>query len=397
MEGYDVENTSAIGNGNLNLKPNHEIKNVGLVREPHPKPDVNEIEEEEQRDRWEHLPNHSLYPNLITSLEIDQDWTCYSSPIVHNNHIYVGDENKVFRFNLNGNIVSTYETQGEVVTAPIIVDGTLVVGTLNNSVDVFDLESTDRIWSVDTSGSIFGSPIVMNQKIYVGSVSGEIFCIDSNNQSIIWKTEVNNGIITRPAINEDQLFVGGIGVGNNPMKPDQGGAFSTNKNKLYSINRETGQILWSIELGSPFSSNVDGIQSDPVVRDDTIYLGTVSGSILGLDSQTGEQKWSESVDSPIIGSLALQDNYLVFGSLNGEIYCIDVDNNKLEWQFSTEGRILTTPAIKNSYAGIGSEYDGVYIFNIKNGEVIQKFDVVDQIRSSPAVHNGFIFQNILVQ
>lgn len=61
---------------------------------------------------------------------------------------------------------------------PIVVDGTLYVGSKNNA--LYGLDPTDGAtrWKFDTDGEIEGAPAVVNGRVYVGSANGTVYALE---------------------------------------------------------------------------------------------------------------------------------------------------------------------------------------------------------------------------
>jgi len=117
-------------------------------------------------------------------------------------------------------------------------------------------------------------------------------------------------------------------------------------NSIYSISRETGEILWSTGLGSPNFQ----MRSSPVVADDFVYIGTYGGFLHKFSAQDGERIWSL---------------YLGKRELAGKFFAGDqpLPDFRFDPDYSPEksSPILATPAISGDTIVVGTEEGFLYI------------------------------------
>jgi outer membrane protein assembly factor BamB len=118
-------------------------------------------------------------------------------------------------------------------------------------------------------------------------------------------------------------------------------------NSIYSISRETGEIVWATDLGNP---NFE-LWSSPVVSNDHVYIGTYDGFLHKFDASNGQRVWSmylgqnelagrvfdvdeplpeinelvspPMLSSPIFATAAVADETIVVGTEEGYLYVID--------------------------------------------------------------------------
>ncbi len=118
-------------------------------------------------------------------------------------------------------------------------------------------------------------------------------------------------------------------------------------NTIYSISRETGEIVWATNLNNP---NFE-LWSSPVISNDHVYIGTYDGFLHKFDAANGRRVWSmylgrnqnaghvfyggeplpESKDlvapsefsSPIFATAAVADDTIVVGTDQGYLYVIE--------------------------------------------------------------------------
>ncbi|WP_299081404.1 PQQ-binding-like beta-propeller repeat protein [uncultured Paraglaciecola sp.] len=73
------------------------------------------------------------------------------------------------------------------------------------------------------------------------------------------------------------------------------------------------------------------VRAQPIVTEDMVYVGSQSGTVYALDTETGCVHWEHKSQAEIRGAMFLQGNHLLFGDLEGSAHAIDVQTGKLLW------------------------------------------------------------------
>lgn len=114
-------------------------------------------------------------------------------------------------------------------------------------------------------------------------------------------------------------------------------------------------LVWS------FSDNATrpaGIWGTPALHDDTIYVGTNGGRLIGLDRDTGAVIWEKDLPGPLWASPVVVDDVLLIGDCAGTFHAYDVANTRVEppelWAMELGGCIEATPAVWDGRILIGT-------------------------------------------
>ncbi len=133
----------------------------------------------------------------------------------------------------------------------------------------------------------------------------------------------------------------------------------------------------------------------PITVGDMVWFGSsVDGSVRGLDTTTGQQKWIFYTQSPVRFAPTYWEEKLYVGSDDGYLYCLKATTGKLLWKLRAgpsdemvlgNGRLISRWAVRGGpavhegilyfAAGIWPS-EGVYVYalNPDNGKVIWKND-----------------------
>ncbi len=94
---------------------------------------------------------------------------------------------------------------------------------------------------------------------------------------------------------------------------------------------QAGQLAWSADVGEAIVSGVAYDASGQVV-----VVGTRSGKIIALDSQTGEQRWTQNLGATSLAPALIAGNRVLVSANNGVIYGLNLRTGANVWQFTTQ-------------------------------------------------------------
>lgn len=145
--------------------------------------------------------------------------------------------------------------------------------------------------------------------------------------------------------------------------------------------------------------------TEPVVIDDTVYVGVSSTVIFGrfegylwtdvyaLNAINGTQIWAYRIDSPQITNLAFANGILYFGQNhdNHIFYALNASTGTLVWNATVDFSIHSSPTVVDGIVYIGGVMGLFYALNASNGDIIWTANGSNVVGSSPAVANGIVY------
>lgn len=175
------------------------------------------------------------------------------------------------------------------------------------------------------------------------------------------------------------------------LSSDERAAFvSTEDAKVSALAIDTGEKLWSSELGGSAISNL-------VVAADRLYLVALSGEGAGanvalkiLSKQTGIAVKSIPLANAERYYSEAHEGSLVLASANGDIYSIDTAVHEIRWHRKPTGAIVGQPHIGASTVTVASADNTLLRLNTKTGEI----DYTKKAESSPTVVFSTIDGNV---
>ncbi len=260
----------------------------------------------------------------------------------------------------------------------IIAPGTgVLLATYDGRVRLFSVDLSETIWEDRLTASIYATPLALADRgiLIVASTNGEVVAFDRIGKRI-WRTEIGHPIYASPTI------APGPGVA----------VFCTFGSRCFGVSVDTGAIEFAISLPRPWSHALGGKAShrdpyaspivtaggrivvccaesvmcfsadgaplwrcslDASIRASPAFLAAtqevavaaVNGRCVLLNAVTGEITHAWKIDSKVIASPAVSDEFVVFGGADGEATCVHAPTRAEAWR-----RSLCAPKDYSSYS-----------------------------------------------
>lgn len=228
-----------------------------------------------------------------------------------------------------------YKTGGPVNSSPIVVNGTVYVGSDDNKLYALNADKWGKKWDFDSGDRISYSPTAYKGMIFFSTRGNKVFALDAETGKKRWEFQ-SDGWINAPVVAyDDKIFVG---------------AYS---NKIYVLDAATGKKVGEtrsrIDIGN------------------TSYV-CVRGEFYPVDAHTRSAEWRNLFPSSESWP-AIANGFVYIGSRDKKLYAFDKTTHRQVWVYETDGWIDSSPAIANGMLYIGSR-DG-YIYAFKNSNKVK--------------------------
>ena len=198
-----------------------------------------------------------------------------------------------------GSLIRKFES-GYYLNGAASVSGSLIAfGGCDAFLRVVDIETGLEVRSTELEVYIPSSPVFDGPNLYVGDYNGTIYRISVNDtiMSKLFTTASDNGsYIALPAVGKKHLI------------------FTSDDNKIYCLEKESGKELWSYLLG-------DACESSPVVANGKVLICTKNGKAYILDEKTGKNLWSWDAGEMITASPAVVEGRFYILTSKGSLFC----------------------------------------------------------------------------
>jgi hypothetical protein len=166
-----------------------------------------------------------------------------------------------------GEQIWQFETGNDVRSSPTVVNGTIYVGSADDSVYALDASTGEEVWSFDTSGAVESSPTVVDGIVYVGSADNSVYALDAGTGEEVWSFDTGGAVESSPTVVDGIVYVGSA------------------DDSVYALDADMGAKDWLFNTGGV-------LRSSPTVMDGTVYVGSDNNRVYALDADTGTEDWS---------------------------------------------------------------------------------------------------------
>jgi outer membrane protein assembly factor BamB len=217
-------------------------------------------------------------------------------------------------------------------------------------------------WSYNIDAGIGYSAISVSDGVaFVNDLQGEMYSLDISSGGKIGQLNfLGKEANTTPLINSNDVYL----------------AFAGDKYSLVCYNLLEGDIKWRRRLGF--------IQTSPVMKDNSIYVGSLNGKFYKLN-KSGTVNWKFKSGSPIHSTCAVLGDKAVFGNDDGYMYCINTSDGLSAWKFGTGGPIMGAPLVYNDKVFFGSYDSNYYCLDINSGTKVWSTNLKTKLFSGSAL------------
>jgi hypothetical protein len=117
-------------------------------------------------------------------------------------------------------------------------------------------------------------------------------------------------------------------------------------------------LVWSLPAAEIGFEGAGGSWSTPALYGDYVYFTTAAGRLLEVERDTGAIVWQLQVGAPTIGSPVVVDGTLIQGDCSGHLYAWDVSDPTarppLRWNLDLGDCVESTPAVWQGWLYVGT-------------------------------------------
>jgi outer membrane protein assembly factor BamB len=224
----------------------------------------------------------------------------------------------------------------------------------------------ERAWfaqvPVDASRSRVTQWMLYYDRLYSVTNSGIVTALNAETGETLWSKQVGKPGYPAfgPGANEDFLGV-------------------VSGSKLYMLNRHDGRLEWARQLGSAPSSG-------PALSEKYAFVALVTGRIEGyLLDDPAAQPWYYQSKGRTFLRPTTTGKIVSWPTTAGYLYASRADDPGVIYRLETSADIITSPAAMPPYLSIASQDGYLYCLDENTGDEAWRFSTGYAIDSSPAI------------
>ena len=264
-----------------------------------------------------------------------------------------GTKGDLAAFGEDGKLRWKTRMSSEVLSAPQVADGIVVVRTGDGRIAGLNEADGKRLWLYEratpalivrsNAGVTIGRGVV-----YAGFAGGKLAAIGLSNGVVVWESAVSqprgnteleriSDITSLPVTDGDQVCAVAF------------------QGHVACFEMAQGNLLWSRELSS---------DKGMAMLDKYLYVTDANGVISALDKSSGSSLWkNDQLTMRHVSTPYMLGNYVVVGDYDGYLHVLGRDDGSMAARFKTDGGILAAP----------TEMDGGLLVQTSNGGLYSVF------------------------
>lgn len=220
------------------------------------------------------------------------------------------------------------------------------------------------IWERDIKDAAAG-PIIVKNSLFISSGSGRLYSLATGTGLDNWTFQADGGLTVSASYADGKIYQPG----------DQG--------VLYALSEYDGSELFQTTLDGPIAS--------PVAIGDLIYVTDVTGSVYGLDRESGLITWKKTIPAPVWTSPAVAGNKVFIGASGGQVVALDAANGNELWQFDTDEVVKASPVAVGNFVVVGTAGGTLIVLDAGTGTETARTKLDGSIDFSPVTDGTRVF------
>jgi FOG: WD40-like repeat len=261
-----------------------------------------------------------------------------------------------------------------------------VVGTLDGQVIALDAATGAEKWQAKVPNEVIAAPVIGQGMVLVRSNDGRVSAFDAATGERRWFSNHDLPSLTVR--------------GNAPVTLGPGLVFVANDDGTVSaMGLSDGRPLWNQVIGIPEGrteldrmADVDGAA---VLEGTTLFATSFKKETVAIEGPSGRPLWTR--DNGGAGGLGVAPGSVLVSDPAGTVWALDKTSGAPLWSHpGLARRSLTAPAVQGDYAVVG-DFDGyVHWLRLDNGEQAARQRVGGKmLRAQPVVADGIVIvQNV---
>jgi outer membrane protein assembly factor BamB len=260
------------------------------------------------------------------------------------------------------------------------------IGTENGEVIAINQEDGSIEWRTKVPGEVLAAPAVDAGVVVVNTVAGTLVGIDANTGELKWQNESDVPPLTLRGVSAPAAANGGAIVG-----------LATGRLLVAII--DSGLTAWEQVVAKPAGATelerIVDVDSKPLIFGGTIFVVSYGGALSAIELRTGQVIWNREYAS--FRNVSIFGNRLFVTDNNSNLYAIDRRNGVELWSSGElRRRNLTEATPVGDYIVVGDKFGYIHWFTQEEGEYVSRLAVGDDDEDE-SIYTAPVFQdNLLV-
>jgi outer membrane protein assembly factor BamB len=245
-----------------------------------------------------------------------------------------GLKSELAAFDEDGKLRWFTKVSSEVLSAPQIADGMVVVRTSDGRISALSAEDGKRQWLYERATPTLivrshAGVVIRRGVVYAGFAAGKLAAINLANGALIWESAVS-----QPRGNTELERISDIT--SLPAVDGESVCAVAFQGRLACFDSKQGAMLWSRDVSS---------DKGLALTRNTLYVTDAEGTVLALDKTNGSTLWkNDQLFMRKVSAPYLSDKYVVVGDFEGRLHALSREDGSMVARIKTDSSpILFAP------------------------------------------------------
>jgi len=259
-----------------------------------------------------------------------------------------GEKGEVAAYGEDGKPRWQSRVSSEVLGAPQIADGIVVVRSGDGRIAGLNAADGKRLWLYEhaTPALVVRSSAgvaIRHGTIFAGFAGGKLAAVNLTSGNLKWEAT-----LSEPRGNTELERISDIT--SSPQVDDEVVCAVSFQGRAGCFGAAQGNLLWSRDLSSD-----KGLE----MRDKYLYVSDMQGNVLALDKSSGSSVWkNEQLATRRAAAPHTLGDYLVAGDHRGNLYAMKREDGSLAARLESDGSAILAPPIEMDGGLLVQTYDG---------------------------------------
>lgn len=311
----------------------------------------------------------TLQPKIVWSANLGKsDYAFDFSPAVYEGAVYgASAAGEVARLDaVSGRqiwrVKADQALSGGVGVGPNLV----LVGSPTGYVIAFD-QNGKLLWKSKLTSEILSAPQVSNGMVVVRTGDSRIFGLDALDGKRKWVYERATPTLALRSS-------AGVAVDSGAVYAGFAGG------KLIALRADDGKVMWEASVAQPKGATeierIADITSLPVVDGPLVYAVAYQGKVAAIDRATGRPAWNRDISS--YTGMSSEDARVYVSHAGGAVYALEYSSGKTFWrQGELKYRNLSAPLPMGGVIAVGDLQGYVHFLNREDGTFAARIKTED--------------------
>ncbi|HXF50497.1 MAG TPA: PQQ-binding-like beta-propeller repeat protein [Dehalococcoidia bacterium] len=159
----------------------------------------------------------------------------------------------------------TFEAEDRVWSTPVLVDGLVVVTSLDGKVYGLDEATGERRWVFEADAGIAGTPALASDRLFVPAMDSRLYALDAESGQALWSFTAGNWFWGTPVVQGGVVYAASL------------------DGRVYALDAATGAERWRYDTGAP-------VRAAPALVEGSLVVANRAGRVVALDPANGSER-----------------------------------------------------------------------------------------------------------